>query len=92
MRTALESDARVKPGKVKEWEERRKKLAQIIAEYLVDYSDVWALWEKADRPKAVLHTIELFYDNVQGKKNEATAAFDGIVAAAKKRKRTQSDA
>lgn len=32
-----------------------------------------------------MHTIELFYDNVLEKKNEAAAAFAGIKAAAKKR-------
>ena len=79
--------ARVKPSKTKEWEQRLEKLAQVVEAYLVDYTGVWASWAEADRPPPELHAIELFYDNVKVKKNDATAAFDAIKAAAKKRKR-----
>ena len=64
----------------------------MVEAYLVDHTDTWAAWDEADRPKPELHAIELFYDDVKVKKNEATAAFDAIKAAAKKRKRSQSDA
>ena len=39
--------------------------------------------------RACVCTIELFYDDVKVKKNDAAAAFDVIKAAAKKRKREQ---
>lgn len=76
----------VKPSKAKEWAARLEKLAQIVEAYLVDYTDVWAAWAEADRPPPELHTIELFYDNVAVKKNDAAQAFDAIKAASKKRK------
>ena len=78
---------RVKPSKEADWAQRLEKLAQVIKVYLVNYTDVWASWAEADRPPPELHAIELFYDNVKVKKNDATAAFDAIKAAAKKRKR-----
>lgn len=81
---------RVKPSKEAEWAARLEKLAQVIEAYLVDYTDAWAAWAEADRPKPELHAIELFYDNVAVKKNAAAQAFDAItkaaVASKKKRK------
>lgn len=77
---------RVKPSKEAEWAMRLEKLAQVIEMYLVDYTDTWAAWAEADRPKPELHAIELFYDDVLMKKNAATQAFDAIKAASKKRK------
>ena len=77
---------RVKPSKTTEWAARLEKLAQIVETYLVDYTDTWAAWAEADRPKPELHTIELFYDDVALKKNAAMQALDAVKAAAKKRK------
>ena len=85
--TGKDGLARVKPSKAKEWEQRLEKLAQVVEAYLVDYTAVWASWAETDRPPPELHAIELFYDDVKVKKNDATAAFDAIKAAAKKRKR-----
>ena len=76
----------VKPSKEAEWATRLEKLAQVVEAYLVDYTETWAAWAEADRPKPELHAIELFYDDVDVKKNAAAQAFDAIKAAAKKRK------
>lgn len=76
----------VKPSKKTEWVMRLEKLAQIIEEYLVDHAETWAAWDEVDRPENVVHTIELFYDNVKVKKNQATQRLDGMKRAAKKRK------
>ena len=51
--------ARVKLGHEAEWEARLEKLAQVVDEYLVDYTATWAAWDEADRPKPEVHTIEL---------------------------------
>jgi len=64
--------ARVKPSRKAEWAARLEKLAQVVEEYLVDYTATWAAWDEADRPKPEVHTIELFYDDVKVKKNAAT--------------------
>jgi hypothetical protein len=83
---------RVKPSKEAEWAARLEKLAQVVEAYLVDYSETWAAWAEADRPKPELHAIELFYDDVAVKKNAAAQAFDAIKQAAKKRKATPAAA
>lgn len=77
---------RVKPSKRAEWAKRLEKLAQIVEVYLVDYTETWAAWAEADRPKPQVHMIELFYDDVKVKRNAAAQAFEAIKAAAKKRK------
>ena len=83
---------RVKPSKEAEWAARLEKLAQVIEAYLVDYTDEWAAWDEADRPKPELHAIELFYDDVAVKKNAAAQAFDAIKEAAKKKKKRKAAA
>ena len=81
---------RVKPSKRTEWAARLEKLAQIVEAYLVDFTEEWAGWAEADRPKPDLHTIELFYDDVAVKKNPAMQALDAIKAAAVARKRKKT--
>jgi hypothetical protein len=78
---------RVKPSKEAEWAARLEKLAQVVEAYLVDYTDEWAAWAEADRPKPELHAIELFYDDVAVKKNAAAQAFDAIKQAKKKKRK-----
>ena len=83
---------RIKKGRDAEWAARLEKLAQMVEMYLVDYTDTWAAWAEADRPKAELHTIELFYDNVAVKKNEAAQAFAAIKAASEAKKKAATTA
>ena len=82
---------RVKPSKRTEWAARLEKLAQIVEAYLVDFTEEWAGWAEADRPKPELHAIELFYDDVKVKKDAATQKLDAIKAAAVSRKRKKTE-
>jgi hypothetical protein len=83
---------RVKPSKEAAWAARLEKLAQVVEAYLVDYTETWAAWAEADRPKPALHAIELFYDDVAVKKNAAARAFKAIKAATTKKRKAAAPA